>query len=162
MVRSMIPWTSGTLRSLDQPRWFGPGRLFEDLRRDMDRMMEEFLPAGDGGHQRDWFVPQVNIAQTDKEYEITLDLPGVKPEDVSVELKDDELTITGERKVESQHEGKSFQCTECQYGAFRRVIALDKAIKADQIHAEYKDGVLKLTVPKDESVQPKRIEVTHG
>jgi HSP20 family protein len=132
-------------------------RLFEGFRREMDRLWEDFF-GGDAG-RHDWFAPRTNIAETDKEYEITLDLPGMKPEDFTVEVKDGNLWITGERKEETREEGKTYHSIECQYGQFRRVIPLGEAVNSDKIEAQYKDGVLRLTVPKAESAQPKRIEV---
>jgi HSP20 family protein len=157
MVRSLVTRRGHGPRWLDVPRMFDDPRLFEGFRREVDRLWEDFF-GGDGG-QPDWFAPRTNIAESDKAYEISLDLPGMKPEDFTVEVKDGNLWITGERKQQMHEEGKTYHCVECQYGQFRRVIPLGESVKADKIQAEYKDGVLRLSVPKAESAQPKRIEV---
>jgi HSP20 family protein len=162
MAKTLAPWGIHSPRWLENPMAFGSSRVFDRFRREMDRMMEDLLGGGDGGEHHEWYVPRANIAESDKEYVITLDLPGVKSEDVSVEFRDGDLWITGQRKLVAEQEGKSHVCGDCQYGAFRRVISLGEAIKADKIHAEYKDGVLRLTLPKDESIQPKRIKVVHA
>jgi HSP20 family protein len=162
MARTLAPRGIHSPRWLESPMGLGSTYVLDRFRREMDRMMEDFFGGGDGGERHEWYLPRANITESDKDYVITLDLPGVKSEDVSVEFKDGELWITGERKLESEHEGKTFLCSDCQYGAFRRIISLNEAVKADKIHAEYKDGVLRLTVPKDESVQPKRIKVVHA
>ena len=162
MVRSVVPWGARAPRLFESSGLLGAGPLFSRFRHEMDQMMEEFFGRGDGGEHHEGFVPRANIAESDSQYEITVDLPGVKTEDVTVEWKDGDLWITGERKLEAQQEGKSCLCGECVYGAFRRIISLNQAVKEDQIHAEYKDGVLRLTVPKDEAAQPKRIKVVQA
>ncbi|MDY0165104.1 MAG: Hsp20/alpha crystallin family protein [Thermoguttaceae bacterium] len=95
----------------------------------------------------------------DFEYEITLDLPGLKPDEVNVELKENQLWVSGERRHEAEEKGKTYHRIERAYGQFRRVIPLASQVKTDAIEAEYHDGVLRITVPKSEAAQPKRIEV---
>ncbi len=121
--------------------------------------MDEFFGTHDGNELKPWFAPRINLAETDQAYEISVDLPGMRPEDFSVELKDGQLWITGERKHEHEESGKTYHRVELQYGRFQRAVGLPTAVKADEVQAEYKDGVLRISVPKDESAKARRITV---
>jgi len=146
MVTSLVPWEAQPLR------------MFDTLRREMDRLMDDFFGEEDGGRLVS-FTPRMNLAETDSHYEVTVDLPGLKPEEFDVQLKGNELWITGHREQESEQHGRTFHRMERYYGKFRRVIPLDAGVDAEHVEAEYKDGVLRITVPKEESAQRKRIEV---
>jgi len=147
MFRTMIPWTTKfpTLPTWEREfpalmeRWFG----------------EDVLPT----NGEDFFTPRANVAETEKGMEITVELPGVKPEDVRVEVHGGELWITGEKKEEKEEKGKTFHRVERRYGEFRRVIPLPTTVDKEKITAEYKEGVLKVEVVKTEEAKPKRIEV---
>jgi HSP20 family protein len=133
--------------------------LFDDLRREMNDLMGRFFtPEGDG-RELQWLAARSNLVESDKDYEITIDLPGMKTEDFEVEIRDGNLWITGQRKLETLPEGKTYRRVSCSYGRFEEVIPLNVAVKADKVAATYKDGVLHIHVPKDETAQPKRIEV---
>lgn len=135
-----------------------PG-LFSDLRRDVDNLMDRFFERGNGHELASWFKPSINLAENDKQYEVTVDLPGIKPDEFDVELKHGDLWITGERKEESEEKGKKWHRLERRYGQFRRVIRLGEDVDAEQVDAEYKDGVLRIIVPKTENSQTKHIKV---
>jgi HSP20 family protein len=122
--------------------------------------MDEVL-GGNGGTELtvEGFAPRTNIAETETEYEVTVDLPGMKPEDLHVEIKGDQLWLSGERKHEQEEKGKTFHRIERRYGRFERVIPLACPTDEAKISAEYKDGVLRVTVPKAEEARPRRIEV---
>lgn len=147
MTRAMVPW------DVESPR------LFDDFRREMNQLMRNFFGGENGGREVAWFTPRTNIAETEKGYEVSLDLPGMKPEEFDIELKEGRLWVTGERKQEKEEKAKSYHRIERQYGQFRRIIPLDLPVDADKVEAEYKDGVLHITVPKSETARPKRIEV---
>jgi HSP20 family protein len=127
----------------------------DDFSKEIGRLAGGFF---DEVPRRSLFAP-VNFAETETGYEVTVDLPGLKPEEVSVEFKDGHLWITGERKDETEDKGKTYHRIERRYGKFRRVIALGTEIESDKVDASYKEGVLTINVPKAEAVQPKRIEV---
>ena len=131
-----------------------------EFRRGMDSLFEEFL-GGNGGTEMavEGFVPRANVAETENGYEITVDLPGVKTEELNVEYKGTELWLTGERKHEKEEKGKTFHRIEKRYGRFERVIPLACPVNEAEISADYKDGVLHITAPKAEEARPKRIEV---
>lgn len=147
MFRSMIPW---------RERFPSTFPRFEN---EMEDLLERFFGnAGD-----DWrltrFTPSLNVAETDGGYEVSLELPGMKPEEVQVELKDGNLWVTGKKEEEKEEEGKSFHRIERRHGEFRRVVQLPGAVDDETVVAEFEDGVLKVAVPKREEVKPKRIPV---
>jgi HSP20 family protein len=108
----------------------------------------------------DAMCPRFDVSETDQQFEVSVDLPGMKAEDFTIEFSNGELWISGERKCEHEDKGKTWHRIERSYGTFRRGIPLTEAVKSDKITAEYKDGVLCVTVPKDEKAQPKRITVS--
>jgi len=155
MVRALTPWRpGGGLVPWDMR----VPRLFEDFRREMDELFQNFFGSEQAG-ETPLFAPRTNLAETDKAYEITVDLPGMRPEEFNVELKDGQLWITGERKHEAEEKGKTYHRIERAYGQFRRVIPLDQNVDPDKVSAEYKDGVLRIEVAKSEAAQPKKISV---
>lgn len=155
MTKALTPWRPGGGLSPWDIRF---PRIFEDFRREMDELFQSFF-GSEQGSQLAVFAPTTNVAETDRAYEVTVDLPGVKPEEVSVELKDGQLWITGERKHETEEKGKTYHRIERAYGQFRRVLPLGQNVDPDKITAEYKDGVLRIEVPKSEAALPKKIPV---
>lgn len=135
--------------------------LADDFRKEFDSLFRQFFEPGNGSSQS-WsamYVPQVNVAETESEYEVKLDLPGMKAEDVNIELHEGHLVISGERKEEHEEEGKTWHRIERSTGSFRRVIPLEATADADKIDATYRDGVLQIVVPKAEEAKPRRIKV---
>ena len=104
----------------------------------------------------DW-MPVVDISETEDAFVIKAELPGVDKDDVSVKIENGILTIRGEKKAET--EDKKNHRIECTYGSFVRSFTLPQTTKSDSIKAEYKNGILNLTIPKSEEVKPKEIEV---
>ncbi len=133
--------------------------LLGDFRRDMDNLMERFLGEEESRELSNWFRPTANISETDESYQVSLDLPGIKPEEIDVELKHGELWITGERKEESEKKEKTWHRVESRYGSFQRVIRLGEDLDGEKVDAEFKDGVLRITVPKTEASRTKHVEV---
>ena len=105
----------------------------------------------------DW-APLVDITEDDKEYIIKTELPEVKKEDVKVAIENGVLTIVGERKFEKE-ENKKYHRVERAYGRFVRSFVVPDGVEADKVNAEFKDGVLKVHLPKSEKTKPKQIEV---
>ena len=144
MVRSLAPWQSrGT-------------SLFDTLRREMDDLVGHGCELDES---RATFLPRTNIAETDQNFELTVDLPGIRAEDVKVEFHEGNLTISGTRKHESEEKGKTYHRVERSYGEFRRSFILGPDVDSERVEAEYSDGVLNVVVPKAEKAQPKRIEI---
>jgi HSP20 family protein len=105
------------------------------------------------------WLPLVDITEDDKEYLIKADLPEVKKEDVKLTVQDDVMTISGERKYEKEEKGMKYHRVEREYGSFMRSFTLPEAADGSKVSAEYKDGVLRVHLPKSEKVKPKSIEV---
>lgn len=142
------------------PRRERPLRLFGDFDREMTEMMNRFFgPTEAGWKTFDEFRPLTNLAETETAYEVTLDLPGVKPEEVRVEMRNGDLWVTGEKKEEKEEKGKTFHRVERTYGRFERLVPLPGTVNEERIEAAYKDGVLKVTLPKAVENKAHRIEV---
>lgn len=105
----------------------------------------------------DRFVPSVDVAENDKSFEVQLAAPGMKKEDFKIELNENNLVITGERKFENEKNEKNFRRVETQYGAFSRSFRLPENVNIDQIKAVYKNGILNLEIPKVEKPETKTL-----
>jgi HSP20 family protein len=105
-----------------------------------------------------WY-PSVDVAETEQVYELKAEIPGLKKEDVKLTLEDNVLTLQGERKEEAENRKKNIQISERVYGRFQRSFRLPREVKAENIKAAYKDGVLTVEIPKAEQSKPKEIAV---
>ncbi|MBC6401880.1 MAG: Hsp20/alpha crystallin family protein [Ekhidna sp.] len=106
------------------------------------------------------FSPKVDIAESDKEYEIQLHVPGVKKTDFNINLNDDQLTISGERKFDDEKKEKNFHSVESYFGSFSRTFYLPEIVNREKADAKYENGILVVTLPKDEKrVAKKQIAV---
>jgi HSP20 family protein len=108
-----------------------------------------------------WLKPSLDISATDKEYTLQVELPGISEKDVQVEVSGDALKIRGEKKQEKEDKGRDYYVVERSYGSFQRVLALPEDAKVDGIAAKFKNGVMTITIPRDESASQsvKKIEV---
>ena len=106
------------------------------------------------------WVPLVDITEDEKQYVITAELPEVKKEDVKVTVENGRLAIAGERKFEHEEKDRKYHRIERSYGTFRRSFALPDTANAENVLAEFKDGVLKVRIPKSEKVRPKTVTVS--
>jgi HSP20 family protein len=109
--------------------------------------------------RQEWFAPRVNVAETEKAYEVTMELPGIEPKEVKVEVHEGLLSVSGEKKEEKEEKGKTFHRVERHFGAFQRVIPLEVPVNREKVEAKYQEGVLTITVPKMPQAETKRIEV---
>lgn len=105
------------------------------------------------------WAPRVDIAETDAAYVIKAEIPGVRKEDVKITVDNGILTISGERKEEKEEKDKKFHRVERIYGSFSRSFTLPDNVDESKIDAEFKDGVLTLTIPKTEKAKPRAVEV---
>ena len=103
-----------------------------------------------GGSSVSSFSPNVDIAETDKSFEIDFHLPGLKKDDIKIDLNDGRLSVSGERKFKNEKSEKNYKSVESYYGTFNRSFQLPENIDADKVSAAFEDGVLKVVVPKDE------------
>jgi HSP20 family protein len=96
------------------------------------------------------FVPKVDIVETSEAFEVQLAVPGLNKEDFNIELNDNYLTVSGERKFSNEKKEKSYHSIETHYGSFSRSFSLPENVDASKINAKYNNGILELTIPKDE------------
>jgi len=134
-----------------------PGDPFLSLHREMNRLFDDVfrgaaLPAASGsqgqGDVGAFVNASMNVSETDKEFRITAELPGVTEQDIAVSLDDDVLTIRGEKKFERKDEKENFHFVERSYGTFQRSLRLPYAVDSEQVQASFENGVLTVTVPK--------------
>jgi len=138
-------------------RW-EPAREMMTLREAMDRLFDDAfthpLSLRDG-----WSVPAIDMFQTENEIVVKVALPGIKPEDVQINITGDVLHIKGEMRYKDEKKEKSWHIREQRMGAFERAVALPTEVVTDQAKAEFENGVLAITLPKAEEVKPKTINI---
>ncbi len=140
-------------------------RSFSDMFREFDEAFEQmrrpYLGSQLAGGTSQ-FQPAVDIDESEDAYLISVDLPGIKKEDIQIDLNDRLLTISGERKYEQESgRGRSRQL-ERGYGMFQRSFSLPHATESDRVEAHFEDGVLEVMIPKSEESRAKRIEIQSG
>lgn len=142
-------------------RW-DPFRELEEVCTRLNRLFTQpfgrRLAEDEGSLMAEW-APAVDVQETDGEYLIKADLPEVKKEDVRVELQDGMVCLRGERKQEKEEKGKKFHRIERAYGQFERRLALPSEVDPQKVAAEFKDGVLKVHLPKSPTAKPNSVEV---
>ena len=140
--------------------WPTFGRLF-GLRGELDRLFEDgsFAELSGGSRLLSVWNPAIDLYEDKDNVFVKAELPGLKKEDIDVSLHDGALSITGERKTEEKVEGTETYRTERFVGRFHRTVTLPSEVKAAEVKAEYKDGILTITLPKAEEAKPKQIEV---
>ena len=140
---------------------------FETFQREMNRLFEDFFrgfgsPARYGeGAFGGVAAPRVDVSETETEYEVTAELPGLEEKDVEVLLDQNLLTLKGEKKAEREEKDKNYYLAERSFGAFRRTIPFPAEIDPDKVEASFKNGVLTVKLRKNERArtQAKRIQV---
>jgi|YelNatPaOPRAMG01_1025707.scaffolds.fasta_scaffold00001_203 HSP20 family protein len=132
-----------------------PLRLFRDFQREVNRLFSDFF-----GSVSEWgYYPPMSMIETKDEIIILAELPGMERGDFKLTLTDNTLTISGERKEESLPEGARYLFNERTTGRFARSLTLPTLIDKDRIRAEFKNGLLRVTLPKHEETKPKEIEI---
>lgn len=133
---------------------------FPSLRDSMDKLFEDFFGnAGFPSLRTEHWLPAVDVHDTKKEVVITMDIPSVDPAALSIAIVEDKLTIKGEKRREEEFDEHDTFRSERYYGTFQRTVQLPAEVIADKAKASYKDGVLKIRIPKSPKVMPKEIRV---
>ena len=135
--------------------WPTLGRL-TDLRDEIDRLFE--APLAPTSEFLGW-TPAFDVYENKDNFVVKAELPGMKKEDINVSLHDGSLIISGERKSETHDEGTEIYRAERFFGKFQRAVSLPVTVAAHKVKADYKEGVLTVTLPKAEEAKPKQIEV---
>ncbi len=137
----------------------------EEFSSDMERLLDSLVGRTVGTVLRtnngasDRFLPSLDVSESPEAFLVAVDLPGVKPDDVKLELHDGRLTISGTRQSRTEEKDKSYHRVERTSGSFTRTLALPSEVDADGIDAHYEDGVLHVTLPKLAKQQPKKIQI---
>jgi HSP20 family protein len=145
-------------------RW-EPAREITSLQSEMNRLFNTFFDTpttgGNGGSVRRW-VPSMDLVETDEHFVLRADLPGLSEEDVSIELEDNVLTVSGERKAQHEEKKEGFYRMERSFGQFRRSLTLPDGVDADAIAATFDRGVLEVRIPKPEERKPRTVAIKVG
>jgi HSP20 family protein len=142
-------------------RW-EPLREIEHLQQRMNRLFERMLPSGDGGVSALSFIPSAEMEETADEVHLRLEIPGLESKDLNVEVTEESVSISGDRKSETKTEEKGMVRSEFRYGKFERVIPLPAHVQNDKAQAEYKNGILTLSIPKVEGEKKKAVKINLG
>ncbi len=146
-------------------RWDPTGEL-NSLQSEVNRLFNSFFDvpstsAGNGATLRRW-VPAMDLVETDDHFVLRADLPGLSEEDVSIELEDRVLTISGERKSEHEDRREGYYRVERAFGSFSRALTLPEGVDPDAVEAHFDRGVLEVRIPKPEERKPRKVAINVG
>jgi HSP20 family protein len=137
-------------------RLWDPFRL---AREEMETLWSQLIGEPTERLFKGRIVPSLDLSETPNTIEIRMDAPGMKPEEIDVQLANGVLTISGERKEEKEEKGKTFHRVERRYGSFSRSVTVPAAVTEDKVDAQYHDGVLTITLQKTEEAKSRKIKV---
>lgn len=152
-------------QSIERVRPYSSGlpALRDEMRQLFDRFFSEpFSPLSWPGLDFGMHEPRMNLAETDEHVTVTMELPGVDPKDVDVQVSEQLLTVRGEKSDESEDKRKNYHYVERSFGSFQRSIHLPSPVDPDQVDASYKNGVLTVQIAKRPGAKAKRIAVKNG
>ena len=132
---------------------------FFGIREDFDHIMRNFLRGFSGPSLSRELFPLADVKEDEDKYTVTLEAPGINKEDLKIKMKDSSLMVEGEKKEESRDEGASYLRVERSYGNFRRVFNFNSQLDSKKVNAEFKEGILTVSLPKTEKEKPEEIEV---
>ena len=145
------------------PFGYGAADPLFSLHREMNRLFDDAFrsdraPAQGGQGATSFFNADMNVAETDKDIQVTVELPGVKPEDVDISLNNDVLTVRGEKRFESEdgNDKQNYHYLERSYGSFQRSLRLPFSVKPEDVSADFQHGVLTIAIPKSAQMEQSR------
>jgi HSP20 family protein len=143
-----------------------PFREIESMQREMNRLFERMMFPGDGGRDimaaGPTFIPPAEMHETQDRITLKMEIPGIEAKDIDIKVTAEAVAITGERKSEIKNEERGMRRSEFRYGRFQRVIPLPARIQNDKVQAEFKNGVLCLTMPKAEEEKNRVVKINLG
>jgi len=134
---------------------------FDRIKREMDRVWDSFLegrPMRRAEEGREW-LPSIDVSETKNDLVIKAELPGLDPKDIDISMSNGYLTIRGEKKNEKEEKDENYHLIERSYGSFTRSVRLPREVQSDKITASFKNGVLRVTLPKSEESKKKEIKI---
>src|SRR5436190_23614385 len=143
-------------------RW-EPVRELNTLQSEMNRLFNTLFDApvpGDGGGAARRWIPAMDLVETDEDFVLRADLPGLSESDVNIELEDAVLTVSGERKSEHEERKEGYYRVERASGAFSRSLTLPEGVNPEGIKASFDRGVLEVRIPKPEARKPRKVEIS--
>lgn len=140
-------------------RW-DPFRDLVQMRDDIGSWFENTVDKEREIRKSASWAPNVDIKENDKEIALKADLPGIKKEDIDISIDGDQLTVKGKRSMEKEEKEEDFVRVERSYGSFYRSFNIGVPVKNDEIKASYKDGVLRINIPKAEVKKPKKVKIS--
>lgn len=142
-------------------RW-DPMRELDSLQGELNRAFDGFFGArGNDVRARRW-IPAMDVVESDDHLVLRADLPGITEDDIEIEIKDNVLTVSGERKVEDEKRDEGYYRVERAFGSFSRSLTLPEGVKADDVSASFDKGVLAISIPKPEERKPQRVQIGKG
>lgn len=139
---------------------YSPFREIDLLQRQFDHLIDDvFLPKYNRSNKSDFLTPAVEMTETPEAVHLKLEIPGIEAKDLDIQVTQDTVSISGERHQETTAEADGKTSTEFYYGKFQRVLSLPTAVQNNNVTAEYKDGILKLVLPKQEEVKSQVVKV---
>lgn len=142
-------------------RW-DPFREITSLQERMNRLFSDVrlrTPFGEEEITQGAWIPAVDIYETNDAIVLKAELPGIPKEDIFIEVKDNTLTLKGEKKFEREVKEENYHRVERSYGSFQRAFTLPGTVQQDRVRAKFKEGILEITLPKLEQAKPKQIKV---
>ena len=137
-------------------RYWQPSREIEAMRRQLNHLFNELTVSGE--QQATW-TPAVELKDTGDDFTLRVQLPGIDAKDLDVQVSKEGVSISGEQRQESKTDKNGTLRSEFRYGKFQRIIGLPVAVQNDQVQAEYKDGILSLTLPKVAEVRSRVVKI---
>lgn len=147
-------------------RW-EPVRELHTMQSEMNRLFNTFFdspsPSNGGNHAaaRRW-IPAMDVVETDEHFVLRADLPGLSESDVKIEVEDNVLTVSGERKAEHEQRSEGYYRVERSFGSFSRSLTLPEGVDADSIQGSFNNGVLEVRIPKPEQHKPRKVQISLG
>jgi len=138
---------------------YDPWSRLTSLERDMDRLFGLTQGGSEMSESVSDWIPALDVRESENEIILELEAPGLKEEDLNISISDGTLSIKGEKKREEEKEEGSYHVVERSYGSFQRAIPLPSNVDEDKAKADFKNGVLKVKLPKNEEAKPKQIKV---
>lgn len=138
---------------------YDPLDRFFDIREDFDSVMKDFLKGFGGTVSSRGLYPLADVKEDDDKYTVTVEVPGIDKKDLKIKIKENNLLVEGKKKEEIKEEDESYLRVERSYGNFRRAFSFASDLDEKKVNAEFKDGILIVTLPKTEREKPKEIEI---
>ena len=145
-------------------RW-EPVRELSTIQNEMNRLFNTFFdapaPSNGGTTSRRW-IPAMDLVETDDDLVLRADLPGLSEEDIKIEVEDNVLTISGERKSQNEERKEGYHRVERAYGSFTRSLTLPEGVDPERVRASFDRGVLEVKIPKPEQRKPRKVTISAG